>query len=166
MSTTSGGVAINGFLLDMPKLFEDFVTTASREALTPTYGGRVAAQARNYFDQAGQVVLRPDIVWKIRGSAVAVIDAKYKAEKPAGYPNADLYQLLAYCTILGLRNGHLVYAKGNEDPARHVVRRSDVEISCSALDLGLTPEMLMSQMRDLARTIASAHLVAAAPSSS
>ena len=41
------------------------------------------------------MVLRPDIVWKVRGSAVAVIDAKYKAEKPAGYPNADLYQLLA-----------------------------------------------------------------------
>ena len=31
-----------------------------------------------------------------------MIDAKYKAEKPAGYPNADLYQLLAYCTVLGL----------------------------------------------------------------
>ena len=89
---------------------------ALREALVPAYGGRVADQDRNHFDEAGQVRLRPDIVWKIRGSAVAVIDAKYKAEKPAGYPNADLYQLLAYCTVLGLRNGHLVYAKGNEDP--------------------------------------------------
>ena len=151
----SGGVAINGFLLDMPKLFEDFVTTALREALTP-YGGRVAAQARNYFDQAGQVVLRPDIVWKIRGSAVAVIDAKYKAEKPTGYPNADLYQLLAYCTILGIRTGHLVYAKGNEDAARHAVRRSDVEISCSALDLDQEPRQLLSQVDALAQLIASA----------
>ena len=97
---------------------------------------------------------------------VAVVDAKYKAEKPAGYPNADLYQLLAYCIVLGLPNGHLVYAKGNEEPARHVVRRSGVEISCHAVDLSLAPEMLMSQMRDLAQTIASAHLVAAAPSSS
>ena len=161
----SGGIAINGFLLDMPKLFEDFVTTALREALVATYGGRVQGQERNYLDEASQVVLRPDIVWKIRGSAVAVIDAKYKAEKPAGYPNADLYQLLAYCTVLGLPNGHLVYAKGNEEPVRHVVRRSGVEISCHAVDLSLAPEMLMSQIRDLARTIASAHL-AAAPSSS
>jgi 5-methylcytosine-specific restriction enzyme subunit McrC len=162
----SGGIAINGFLLDMPKLFEDFVTTALREALVATHGGRVQGQETNYLDEAAQVVLRPDIVWKVRGSAVAVVDAKYKAEKPAGYPNADLYQLLAYCTVLGLPNGHLVYAKGNEEPARHVVRRSGVEIFCHAVDLSLAPDRLISQMHDLARTIASTCALAAAPSSS
>lgn len=31
----SGGVAVNGFLLDMPRLFEDFVTVALREVLAP-----------------------------------------------------------------------------------------------------------------------------------
>jgi 5-methylcytosine-specific restriction enzyme subunit McrC len=162
----SGGVAVNGFLLDMPELFEDFVTAALREALVATYGGRVQGQERNYLDEAAQVILRPDIVWKIRGSVVAVVDAKYKAEKPAGYPNADLYQLLAYCTVLGLPNGHLVYAKGNEETARHVVRRSGVEIFCHAVDLSLAPDRLISQMHDLARTIASNYLAAAAPSSS
>ena len=157
---------MNGFLLDMPMLFEDFVTVALREALVAAFGGRVDDQVRYYFDQAGQVVLRPDIVWKLGGSPVAVIDAKYKAEKPAGYPNADLYQLLAYCTVLGLPCGHLVYAKGNEEPARHVVRQSGIEIFCHAVDLGLAPNMLLGQMRDLARTIASAYLVAASPSRS
>ena len=145
----SGGIAINGFLLDMPRLFEDFITTALREALVTTYGGRVQGQERSYLDEASQVILRPNIVWKIRGSAVAVIDAKYKAEKPAGYPNADLYQLLAYCTVLGLPIGHFVYAKGNEEPARHVVRRSGVEIFGHAVDLSLTPDGLISQMQDL-----------------
>ena len=105
----SGTVAVNGFLLDMPRLFEDFVTVALREALESAYGGRVDDQDQNHFDEAGQVRLRPDIVWKVRGSPAAVIDAKYKAEKPAGYPNADLYQLLAYCTVLGLRSGHLLW---------------------------------------------------------
>ncbi len=149
-----GGMAVNGFLLDMPKLFEDFVTVALREALVAGYGGRVADQDRSYFDEATQVVLRPDIVWKIGGSAVAVLDAKYKAEKPAGYPNADLYQMLAYCTALGLRNGHLVYAKGNEDPARHVVRRSGIEIFCHAVDLDQPPDLLLARMSDLATIIA------------
>ena len=157
----SGTVAVNGFLLDMPRLFEDFVTVALREALVPAYGGRVDDQDQNHFDEAGQVRLRPDIVWKIRGSAVAVIDAKYKAEKPAGYPNADLYQLLAYCTVLGLRSGHLVYAKGNEKPVHHVVRRSGIEIFCHAVDLDQEPGVLISQMCDLAQTIASVHLTAA-----
>src|SRR6266566_7250772 len=138
----------------MPRLFEDFITTALREALVTTYGGRVQGQEWSYLDEAGQVILRPDIVWKIRGSAVAVIDAKYKAEKPAGYPNADLYQMLAYCTALGLRNGHLVYAKGNEDPARHVVRRSGIEIFCHAVDLDQPPDLLLARMSDLATIIA------------
>jgi 5-methylcytosine-specific restriction enzyme subunit McrC len=158
-----GDVAVNGFLLDMPSLFEDFVTVALREALVAEYGGRVDDQDRNHFDEAGQVVLRPDIVWKMHGSAVAVIDAKYKAEKPAGYPNADLYQLLAYCTVLGLRNGHLVYAKGNEEPARHVVRRSGIEILCNAIDLDKEPGQLLSQMRDIAGLIASTRLKSAVP---
>ena len=125
------------------------------------FGGRVDDQDRHYFDRAGRVVLRPDIVWKIHGSPVAVIDAKYKAEKPAGYPNADLYQLLSYCTVLGLREGQLVYAKGNEELAHHVVRQSGTEIFCHALDLSQPPDMLLSQMRDLAQSIASAHSLCA-----
>jgi len=159
----AGGVLLNGFLLDMPRLFEDFVTVALREALVANHGGRVDDQDRHYLDQAGQVVLRPDIVWKIRGSAVAVIDAKYKAEKPAGYPNADLYQLLAYCTVLGLPEGHLVYAKGNEIPARYVIRQAGIEIFCHALDLSQPPDGLIDQMHGLARRIASARPTHAAP---
>lgn len=117
---TSGTVAFNGFLLDMPQLFEDFVTVALGETIEGAYGRRVLPQLRRCLDTAGRVVLKPDLVWQAGGSPVAVIDAKYKAEKPSGCPNADLYQLLAYCTVLGLRVGHLVYAVGNEEPVRHV----------------------------------------------
>lgn len=150
----TGGVTVNGFLLDMPRLFEDFVTVALREALESVCGGRVVGQDRSDFDTAGRVVMRPDIVWKLRGIAVAVADAKYKAEKPAGYPNADLYQLLAYCTVLGLRRGHLIYAKGSEEPAHHVVRRSGIEIISHAIDLDTGPTALFDQVRGLAMSIA------------
>jgi 5-methylcytosine-specific restriction enzyme subunit McrC len=154
----SGTVVVNGFLFDMPELFEDFVTVSLREALVPAYGGRVADQDRNHFDEARQVTLKPDIVWKIHGTPVAVIDAKYKSEKPAGYPNADLYQLLAYCTVLGLRNGHLVYARGNGEPARHTVRHSGIEIYCHAIDLEQEPDVLLAQMNVLAGRIAATRL--------
>ena len=148
-----GGVAVNGFLIDMPRLFEDFVTVALREALEGTFGGRVDGQARHHFDVAGRVPLRPDIVWRVGGAPTAVIDAKYKAEKPAGYPNADLYQLLAYCTVLGLRTGHLIYARGNDEPARHVVRGAGVEIVCHALDLDVPPDVLLAEVYGLATVI-------------
>ena len=59
--------------------------------------------------------MNPDLVWYRGGEALAVIDAKYKAEKVAGYPNADLYQMLAYCTALGLPAGHLVYLEARHE---------------------------------------------------
>lgn len=147
------GVLVNGFLLDMPALFEDFVTIALGEALVGSYGGRVVAQDRHPLDHAGQVTLKPDIVWRRNRVPAAVIDAKYKAGKPSGYPNADLYQMLAYCTVLGLPRGHLVYARGNEVPARHVVREAGTEIICHALDLDLPATGLLGQIQDLARII-------------
>jgi 5-methylcytosine-specific restriction enzyme subunit McrC len=151
----AGSVAVNGFLLDMPLLFEQFVTVALREAITARFGGRVEGQVRYHLDQASQVPLKPDIVWKVGGVAAAVLDAKYKAEKPAGYPNADLYQLLAYCTILGLPVGHLIYARGNASPARHVVRQSGIEILCHAIDLSQPLEQLIGQVGDLAEIVTS-----------
>lgn len=80
-------------------------------------------------------------------------DAKYKAEKPAGYPIADLYQILAYCTVLRLKVGHLIYAKGNEDPVSHVVRGAGTEVICHALDLSQPLDMLLAEARTLARHI-------------
>jgi 5-methylcytosine-specific restriction enzyme subunit McrC len=147
------GVLVNGFLLDMPELFEDFVTVALGEALAASYGGRVVAQDPHYLDHAGKVTLKPDIVWRRGRVPTAVIDAKYKAAKLSGYPNADLYQMLAYCTALGLPRGHLVYARGNEVPARHVVREAGIEIICHALDLDLPPTGLLGQVYDLAQMI-------------
>lgn len=147
------------FLLDTPRLFEDFTTVVLSETIVSAYGGRVQSQVRSHLDEARRVALRPDIVWKKHGTPAAVIDAKYKAEKPTGYSNGDLYQLLAYCTILGLAQGHLVYAKGNGEPARHVVRQSGIEILCHAVDLSLPPDSLINQIRDLSRVIASAHRV-------
>jgi 5-methylcytosine-specific restriction enzyme subunit McrC len=82
-----------------------------------------------------------------------VVDAKYKAEKPDGFPNADLYQMLAYCTVLQLPEGHLVYAKGNEPVGRHTVRGSGVEIRCHALYLTSSPTDLLQQVARLAQVI-------------
>lgn len=149
----TGTVAVNGFLIDMPHLFQDFVTVALREAVEGAHGGRVVAEPLHHLDEAGQVRLYPDIVWSVGGRPVAVVDAKYKAEKPRGYPNADLYQMLAYCTVLGLNTGHLVYARGNEEPRRHVVRLSGVEIVCHSLDLDQPPQALRGEIEDLGRKV-------------
>lgn len=150
-----GPMEINGFMVDMATVFEDFVTAAFTEALE-RLDGHVSPQDPQVLDEAGKVKMNPDLVWYRGGGPAAVIDAKYKAEKPAGYPNPDVYQLLAYCTALGLAEGHLVYAKGAEDPAVHEIRNADVRVIAHSLDLEQTPGALLADIDVIAAQIASA----------
>ncbi len=148
-----GDLEMSGFVVDMWRVFEDFVSVALREALAP-YGGVASLQYRTHLDEAKQVDLRPDFLWTGADGNRIVLDAKYKAERPSGFPQADLYQLLAYCTVLGLSDGHLVYAKGNEDPTVHDVVGSPVCIHCHTLDLEAAPEDLLAQVDALAADLA------------
>lgn len=144
---------VTGFAFHMWKVYEDFVGTALGEALT-AYGGRTSLQAHTHLDESRLVPMRPDLLWLRGATASAVVDAKYKAEKPSGFPQADLYQLLAYCTVLGLDHGHLVYARGNEEVASHRVVGTDVTIHCHTLDLALEPRLLLDEVDGLAAFIA------------
>lgn len=155
-----GNLRVGGFLFDMAKIFEDFVGVAMREAMVPR-GGRVSLQYPTYLDVDDSVPMKPDLVWLQGSRVLAVADAKYKAEKPSGFPQADLYQMLAYCTALGLRSGHLIYARGNELPAQHQVINSPVEITCHALDLDGPPTQLLLQIDGLAGVLALSSAVAA-----
>lgn len=149
-----GDLHVSGFVFDMWKIYEDFVSIALREALAP-YGGAASLQHRMHLDEARNVEMRPDFLWTGRDGHRIVVDAKYKAEKPAGFPQADLYQLLAYCTVLGLADGHLVYAKGNEPAVAHSIQGTGVTVHCHTLDLNAPPAQLLTQVRDLAAVLAS-----------
>lgn len=150
-----GSVHVNGFLFDMARIFEDFITVAMREQLVvdaSDAGGAVRLQARHHLDEADTVLLRPDLVWyDASRRPLAVVDAKYKVGKPEGFPGADLYQMHAYCTVLGLSEGHLVYAKGNATHAHHVVRRAGIRIHQHALDLQQAPEAILAHLDSIAR---------------
>ncbi len=150
-----GGLRIDGFLFDMNKLFEDFVTTALREAFRDS--GRTARlQDPHHLDEAAAIRMKPDFVlYEADGTPSAVVDAKYKAEKRDGYPDADLYQMLAYCTALGLRDGHLVYAKGNAAHAAHQVRHAGIVIHQHALDLDQQPAGLLAEIAAITRHLVS-----------
>ncbi|MDI9628230.1 MAG: restriction endonuclease [Acidobacteriota bacterium] len=158
-----GDVVVSGYLFNMATIFEDFVTVALREALKP-YGGRSLLQYATHLDEDAAVPVRPDFVWLEQGRPRIVVDAKYKAEKPSGFPQADLYQMLAYCTVLGLPEGHLVYAKGNEDAHEHVVRRAGVRIVTHALDLDVQPAELLATMATMVNALIRAATQETAPS--
>lgn len=146
----AGDVTVSGFLFDMARVFEEFLGTALRTAVA-RHGGRCRTQAGYYLDEGDAIRMVPDIVYVgDDGHPIAVADAKYKAEKPEGYPEADLYQMLAYCTALGLGEGHLIYAKGNGPHAAHRVRRSGITLHQHALDLDQPPAVLLAAVDSIA----------------
>ena len=151
-----GAVRASGFLMDMNVVFQEFVTTALREALGVSE--RVFLEKNiPSLDEEGKVHLRPDLTWWQGGSCVFVGDAKYKRIYDRHVPNADLYQLLAYATALGLPGGMLIYAQGEAEPVVHEVRRSGKRLEVAALDLSGTLEQVLSRVKYLARTIRERH---------
>jgi 5-methylcytosine-specific restriction enzyme subunit McrC len=127
------------FMVDMPRLFESFITDRLR-GLLPRYGLRVVAQRHDYLDEDRTVGIRPDVlVYAQRGaSPVLVLDAKYRR---AGGPddeglNRDLYQVSAYLDRYGLRHGVLVYPRfGDEAASRLRLRGTPKSLHIAALDL-------------------------------
>jgi len=149
-----GRLRVDGFLVDLAKVFENFVTATLGRALE-AIAGRCSAQDPFTLDEDGDVAIRPDLVWRISDRPAAAIDAKYKAEKPYGFPQADLYQALAYATAYGLHEAHLVYAKGNETARAWTIRGHRVRITAHTLDLEQPPESILQQIDQLAALIAS-----------
>jgi 5-methylcytosine-specific restriction enzyme subunit McrC len=101
--------------------------------------------------------MRPDLVVRTGDgrTPLAVVDAKYKVEKADGLLNADLYQALAYATVLGLREAHLVYAAGRQPLRYHEVRGTAVRLYQHSLDLSREPEQLLTAFREIAAHLAS-----------
>ncbi|MEV7233837.1 restriction endonuclease [Streptomyces sp. NPDC051020] len=155
---------VDGFLLDMNKLFEDFVTVALREAFRE-HGLTARLQDPHHLDTAGLVRMRPDLVVRTGDghTPLAVIDAKYKVEKADGLHNADLYQALAYATVLSLREAHLVYAAGRQRERFHEIRGTTagqdgrgVRLYQHTLDLSQEPGQILSTLREIAGRLAGA----------
>lgn len=143
------------FLFNMNTVFEAYLESSLRLALGK-HGGRVEGQHKTWLDIDDSVLMRPDVTWWRNGRCAAVIDAKYKRAKSENYPNADAYQMFAYCTRLGLRRGYLVYADlDGKDAGRSVIRNSGIEIVVTSLDIGGTIPELTASVEDLATEIAS-----------
>lgn len=138
----------SGFLLTMSNLFERFIEAEIGRAAA-RFGGAIQSQRRDFLDRDDLVLVKPDLVWLRDRKVAAVFDAKYKSEKPAGYPNADIYQMLAYCIRHGVEEGHLVYAAGDETPQQIVIRQSDVTIVCHAIALDVPPAQIVDQIDGL-----------------
>jgi 5-methylcytosine-specific restriction enzyme subunit McrC len=146
------GLNVAAFVVNMAAVFENFVTTGLREAWA-SRAGQTRAQFPAAFDEGRGIQMKVDVVHVMNGVPRIVADAKYKLEDSAGrYPNADHYQMLAYCTALKVPIAWLVYAQGAGDPLTRRVVNTPVEIVEYPLDLAAPPSDLLTQIESLADT--------------
>ena len=147
LSPESGAVSSSSFLFDMNKVFEDFVTAALEESLRK-HGGWLRAQYETRLDRERALKLFPDITWWDGNRPRAIVDAKYKSLwESTSMPNADAYQMLAYCIALGIPRGFLVYAKeSGRGAADHTIRRLDYVVSVRAFNVELEPDALLAEV--------------------
>jgi 5-methylcytosine-specific restriction enzyme subunit McrC len=152
-----GRVPAAGFLVDMNKVFEDFLVAAIREALGPL--GRHLVQGSThhplYLDEARRIALKPDLSLWSGTHCVWLGDAKYKRLVNDTYPNADLYQATAYAVATGLSEATLIYARSEGPPARYRIVHIGKTINVVALDLSAPPAELLAQVRSIADEIRS-----------
>lgn len=145
-------VRATGFLMNMNVVFQEFVTTALREALgvSADVFGELGIPT---LDECKKVGLKPDLVWHNCSSNVFVGDAKYKRVVNEHVPNADLYQVLAYATALDLPGGMLIYAKGEAESITHEVRNSGKRLIVSSLDLTGSLDQILHRVEELATDV-------------
>jgi 5-methylcytosine-specific restriction enzyme subunit McrC len=110
----AGPTPCPAFLLDMERVFERYVTRGVLEAFAGADGWTAAPQQTH--EVAPGLEMRPDVTVYREGRPMLVVDTKWK--RPTGAPSpADLYQMLAYCTALGVGRAVLVYP-GRRDRVR------------------------------------------------
>lgn len=152
-----GDVRASGFLMNMNVVFQEFVTVALSEALgVSELTLRSDTGVRGVtLDEEEAVGLRPDLSWWDGPDCTFVGDAKYKNLTGSSVPSADLYQLLAYATALGLPGGLLVYAQGEADVASYRVRHAGKRLHVAALDLSGALDNVLRRVDDLATRVLS-----------
>jgi 5-methylcytosine-specific restriction enzyme subunit McrC len=157
-SSIEGGVGTSrgpAFLLNMNKVFEDFVVVALREAFGLResefpQGGR---HHTLWLDEATRVALKPDFTWWSGGAPVLVGDAKYIRVNAEGVLHPNLYQVLAYTVATGLSVGWLVYAAGTDaadDPADHEIVELGKRLIVRVLDVSGSPAVVLRRVDELA----------------
>ena len=149
----AGRRSASAFLVDMPDLYERFLTEQLRHRLRAQL--QVDSQTDRRLDVRGRIPLRPDLEFRRGTRVVGVADIKYKLTEDARARGDDYRQLLAYTVALGLDDGLLIYCRptgGREESAATVVR-SGTRLHVVTIDAGGPPQTVLTEVDALAEAI-------------
>ncbi len=156
----TGDIQINGFSIDMYKVFEDFVAKQLAERINSS-DDLVATQKSLLLDVGGIYREKPDVIWFRQGKPFQVLDTKYK--QPEGETQQrdslnDLRQVISYASLLGLKEAHIVY--GVAGNARSIeTRQEGITVYTHGLDLGKTPLEIEGQLDALVSSLSVSPIV-------
>ena len=148
-----GSVQASAFLINMPLLFQNWVTDRLRRHLANALD--VVAEPPVHFDEGGRVTMNPDLVFRdVAGRNLYVGDVKYKLTDALGR-SGDYYQLMAYATALELVEGVLIYcqAEGSVPDAEVVARFSGKHLWTYLLEIQGSNADLESEALKMAQWI-------------
>lgn len=148
----AGEVVGTSFTLDMNKLFEKFVERLIEQEARKAGWKFVAQGHRKLSDQ---ILFKPDFLLTSGGRDYGVADAKYKNPEPGIVIEQDIYQLLAYCSSLGLKKGLLVYA-GDREHESHRVSAAGIDLDTVGVDLTGNADEIEGSVRAAARKLINA----------
>ena len=153
-----GNVSGASFLIDMNRVFEQFLYVGLGEALG--VGGDQWKRGRSLvLDEGGHIDVEPDLSWWAAGSTGGgafprfVGDAKYKKLDAPGFRHADIYQMLAYCTAADLPSGLLIYAAGEDEGGTYRINHAGKVIEVATLNITGAPEDILGEVDHLAERV-------------
>lgn len=149
---SEGSLNAVAFLVDMNRLFEEWIGAELRERLWPRV--QVSEQEGVPLSKGPTVRMNPDLLFRARGTVVLVGDVKYKLTGSGIAHNSDYYQLLAYATATDVELGILIYCRADEAPARTItIENGGQRLTCHPLPLAGDCRQVSREVDRLAATI-------------
>ncbi len=107
LSDKPGDAIFNGYQLDMNVLFERFIVAMFERAAEQVPSVKPKYHECRELDLSCRIWIEPDLILSTSDERTIVLDAKYKRTQGiyrAKHP--DLYQMISYCTAMGLVGPH------------------------------------------------------------
>ena len=143
----------------MEEVFERYVTAGVARGCAGSSQVTVAAQppcvANQPADGLPDIHLRPDFTLAIGGRLFLVGDIKWKRLAGSPLVTTDLYQVITYCTALGIKEGVLIYPGHRDRVWKYALARAPLSVEIRSLRVTGRREACTRSLDRLARSLRS-----------
>jgi 5-methylcytosine-specific restriction enzyme subunit McrC len=153
LSERVGTFGFRGFLLNMNLLFEEFVQKAFENVVKRSPLRVEIQRSRRLSPNPVAPDIKPDVTARGGAKVVVVADAKYKKDE-GGPRNPDIYQVIAYGTVLKCENVFLLYPQTEIDSEHDIpIVNSGLVVKTRRIDV--STGKMVENAESLARAILS-----------